>query len=714
MKKIIILVLVVFAAIITNAQNTIQDELNRSLEAQLTIIGKPSPDSITLRWGVSKPEVWEYALTNGYVVEKSLVTDLNVKVDEIPFTPLSQTPFKMWSEEEWKKALNGLDENSDDYAMCGIAISLSGLIDEDENNMDGGDLFSDGLNTLGDGKSMVDNRFGFSMVAADRSKLAANGMGLRFVDKDIQKGKTYIYKISLPDYKGIYKIEPSYVIISAVEYVPSFPNLDLKIDSSEQSISMSINKPSTVNSFFVERSLDGSNYQRLNETPINNANASGYNGATKFVYLDDSLVNYQEYYYRFYGSTPFGDEVLVTEFTAMPVDRKAPPRPLILQPDHVNPETVKIEWEFNSTDGDIDGFNVMRSNDVHGPYAKLNNSLLSENTRVYLDKDFSLDGKNYYQIQALDTAGNASYSREAYVTLIDSTPPAIPVFIEGSMDSLGVVTLVLKANTEKDLMGYRLLKANQEDHEFSVFQDRFSSDSSEYLFGYIIKDTVSLNTLTEEVFYKATSLDFNYNESNLSEFIKVKRPDNIAPVAPLVKHYAVSEKSIYLQFVPSSSKDVVSHTLLRREDNTAEWDTLTFFEKDASSYTDTAVKSNQYYEYTMYATDDDKNKSVNCKSVRLRPYPTGLKEVFKPIATHVADSSYVVVDWTSENELDSNGRFVLMKKENNGDWTYITNTQETVYTDYGIKENSTIEYRLKYYTEYSEGVPVSSNVVSFN
>jgi hypothetical protein len=714
MKKIIILVLVVFAAIITNAQNTIQDELNRSLEAQLTIIGKPSPDSITLRWGVSKPEVWEYALTNGYVVEKSLVTDLNVKVDEIPFTPLSQTPFKMWSEEEWKKALNGLDENSDDYAMCGIAISLSGLIDEDENNMDGGDLFSDGLNTLGDGKSMVDNRFGFSMVAADRSKLAANGMGLRFVDKDIQKGKTYIYKISLPDYKGIYKIEPSYVIISAVEYVPSFPNLDLKIDSSEQSISMSINKPSTVNSFFVERSLDGSNYQRLNETPINNANASGYNGATKFVYLDDSLVNYQEYYYRFYGSTPFGDEVLVTEFTAMPVDRKAPPRPFILQPDHVNPETVKIEWEFNSTDGDIDGFNVMRSNDVHGPYTKLNNSLLTEKTREYQDKDFSLDGKNYYQVQAFDTAGNASYSREAYVTLIDSTPPAIPVFLEGSMDSLGVVTLVLRANDERDLMGYRLLKANQADHEFSVFQDRFSSDSSAYSFGYIITDTVSLSTLTEEVFYKATSLDFNYNESELSAHIMVKRPDKRAPVSPLIKHYTVTDKSILIQFVPSTSKDVVSHTLLRREDKSTEWKSIGFFENTENSFTDTSVKPNKYYEYTLYATDDSENNSPQCRPVRLRPYPTGLNDVFKPVAKYLADSNLILVDWKSDEKIDPKGWFVLMKKENNNEWVVVQQTKDTLYRDKRYAKNSTIEYRLKYYTEYSEGVPVSSNVVSFN
>lgn len=715
MKNILIIILVVFGSLCVKAQNTVQDELNKSLEAELQIIGKSSADSIILRWGASKPEIWEYALKNGYVVERALVTDLSLEINKIPFKPLAQSPFKMWPAEKWQEVFQALDENSNDYQMCAIAVSLSGLMEEGEGEtLEGTDLFSNGLNSLGDGKGVVDNRFGFSMVAADRSKLAADGSGLRFVDKDIEQNSTYIYRISLPNYKGTYKVKPSYVMLSAEEYVPSFPNLNLKVEPNEKSISVSINKPEIVNAFVVERSLDGTNYVRLNETPVNSTSANGYNGVRKFVYLDDSLVNYQKYYYRLYGNTPFGDEVLVSEFTAMPVDKKAPPRPFIFQPNHKDPETVKLEWEFTDREGDLKGFNILHSNDVHGPYNKLNKKLIATTVRAFEHKNFTADGKNFYQIEALDTAGNSSYSREAYVTLIDSTPPAIPVFLEGSMDSLGVVTLVLRANSERDLMGYRLLKANQADHEFSVFQDRFSSDSSSYTFGYIITDTVSLGTLTEEVFYKATSLDFNYNESELSTHIMVKRPDKRAPVSPLIKHYTVTEKSIFIEFVPSTSKDVVSHTLLRREDKSAEWKSIGLFENTENSFTDTSVMPNVYYEYTLYATDDSENNSPQCRSVRLRPYSTALNDVFKPIAKYLADSNLVIVDWRSNEKMDPKGWFVIMKKENNNEWVVVKQTRDSVYRDTKCNNNSIVEYRVKYYTEHSEGKPVSSNAVRVN
>ncbi len=704
MKNIFLIIALIFIQI---SVLTAQNDLNKALHAELILIGRSSPDSIILRWGVSKAAVWEDALNKGYIIERAEY-DPNVSdYEKLNYKPISTEAFKVWPITRWENIFNSMDEEDEDYQYAALAVNLSGVANF-ESGQKSTSLFSDGLNSLGEGKSITDNRYGFCMVAADRSAITAEALGLRTTDTDIAVGKTYVYRISLASYGGKYFVKPAYLKIKAEDFNPIIDKSKLVITPKHESIMMTWERPAFMNSFFIERSFDGNSYIRLNEAPLNRANHPAYYGKDLGAYLDENLLNYNTYYYRIYGATSFGDELLMAEFSAMPKDMRAPSKPFINQPEHIQPDEVSVTWEWtdDGESADLNGFNILRGKDVHGPFDKLNSDLIDLQLREYNDEEFIADGKNYYVIEAVDASGNVSSSRAAYVTLIDSIPPAVPEFLDGKMDSTGVVTLVLKPNTERDLMGYRILFSNQEDHEFSVIQDRFDENIDTYQMGFEFKDTVSLNTLTKYVYYKATSLDYNYNESELSHFIRVKRPDNIPPVPPLIKGYKVSEDNVVLDLVPSTSDDVVSHSVYRKESDQTDWSIISIVGKEVSIFKDTTVSEGIDYHYSISATDDSDNESRMCNPVKLRKVEKIDFKGPEPTAKYDLENKFIEITWESAENRST--KYVLSRMINSGKWEILSIGEDNFFIDEDLDVQGNYLYRLKSYSHDLESIPIES------
>ena len=192
-------------------------------------------------------------------------------------------------------------------------------------------------------------------------------------------------------------------------------------------------------------------------------------------YSIDSLVNDVEYTVRVFGKTPFGDEELLGEIKGTPRDLTPPRRPIMLGVKQVAPNSSIIQWKMSEPiEDDLSGFVVGRGNEDFGQFYRIHEGLIPSSWTSFEDNYFDLDTTNYYIVEAIDNNGNSSRSNSAYLTLVDSIAPAIPIPISGIMDSIGIVTLEVEPQEEKDFMGYRIYKANDPDHEFSVVQETYN------------------------------------------------------------------------------------------------------------------------------------------------------------------------------------------------------------------------------------------------
>jgi fibronectin type 3 domain-containing protein len=465
----------------------------------------------------------------------------------------------------------------------------------------------DGLKSLKEQRDNADMKFGFALIAANRSKAAAEGLALRATDNEVVKGKTYMYRIRINQPMEDAKNDWTYLKVKCEAFDENYlkNNKAISLVEGDKNVSFSLPESEEYYAFNVERSDDnGNTYKRITGVPSLKLKPHGYTGKTDYGFADSNLINYKKYYYRILVSTLFADELLLSFFAATPSDKTPPPIPFLKSAEHTKPKEVELVWETTgNTTNDLKGFSVKRSNEEKGTYTLISKNILPPSSRKFVDENFNKEGSNYYVVEAIDTAGNISRSFPAYVTLIDSTPPAVPVVATAIIDSMGKVIIRIKPNAEKDFMGYQVLKANAADHEFSVVEETFKDSLGSTTF--VVYDSTTLNTLTKNIFYKLIAFDTHFNQSEPSKIIQLKRRDTIPPVSPLITDFVINDSSVVITFANSGSEDVARNILLRRMRGKEKYDSI-FSNKDISvtTFTDKKIIPGSEYEYAMIAKDD--------------------------------------------------------------------------------------------------------------
>ena len=582
-------------------------------EHKIVGVADPKNGKVRLRWSPASYIAWEIGNKYGYTVERFTVAVNGVLVNQPKPVMLTPQPLKPYT----LQRMETLAEKDDRIAMIAELIYGEGAKKVTPEQ---------GIGAYMESQNTNDWRMGMALLNCDLSVAAAQSAGLYLEDADVKKGERYVYRIAPAQQPQNLVIDTAFVVASLDQPVVLARPLELAIVCADSSATLgwltTFNR-AMYSAYMVERASDGKNFKPVSELPIL-PTSPDKNG---FSYYQDSLPdNDNKYTYRVRGITPFGEYgpySTTVEGMGVPAVSDRPTMDTMIVVDN---RKITLQWSLpGKLSRQLDKLIITRAETTKGPFLPL--ATLKSPATTYTDEKPLVS--NYYRIKGITKSGKAIYSFPYFAQLIDSTPPAVPVGLAGKVDSLGIVTLQWMANTEKDLRGYRVFRANSTKEEFVEV-------TREILERPDFTDTITLHTLTSHVFYKVIAVDKNFNPSEYSPYVMLRIPDTIAPSRPLItKAYrSDSLRAIVLEWVNSSSHDVVKYALysINTKDSSrrqvAAWDTTSKRE----SYTDTALVMGNTYYYELEVYDDAGNHAKEISGdiwfeTGKRPSVKGLKGI---------------------------------------------------------------------------------------
>ncbi|WP_343672906.1 hypothetical protein [Chitinophaga sp.] len=560
----------------------------------IAAVADVKPGLIRLRWAPSNIVCWEMGIRYGYTIERFTIgeNDLTLLTPQpIKPCPLSQ--------------MDTIDER--------VAIVAEVIYGEKPISENGG------FGAFYETQNRNEWRMAMALLSCDLSPLAARSAGLYFEDTGIQKGKRYAYRISLARQPKNMRIDTAVVI--AVPALLARPR-ELTIICGGKTAALAWRKD-TYSAYIVERAPDGKNFQKISELPVVSPH-----------FKDTLPENDHQYSYRIKGITPFGEYGPYSETVAgmgiIAVNDRPQLDTIIIQDN----QSIQIRWLLpGQLPTQLSKIIITRASNSKGPFIPI--AMLKSTAHSYTDPTPA--ATNYYRIKGITRQGKAIYSFPYFAQLTDTVPPRTPTGVKGFVDSSGIVSLQWNADTEPDLLGYRVFRANS-------LKEEFVEVTSKVIPTPLFSDTITLHTLSTSVYYEVIAVDKNHNTSPYSIPVQLKRPDTIAPAAPLFTKVFNADTAIILEWNNSASEDAVRYTLyrintkdsIRRQ--VASWDTghLITYQKD------TNLKQGNTYFYQIEVCDDAGNKAIETSGDTW--FESGIRS---PVTTWTANkqNNRIVLRW---------------------------------------------------------------------
>ncbi len=549
--------------------------------------------SVYLRWAPTTPYLWKIGNRNGYIIERYTIRP-DGKIQEKPNQgkKLSSGPIKPYDE----LSLNRLKITEPNAAVLSEMIYGKNFLPDPSGN-NPKEIFEKNQQEL--------NRFSLALLTCDMSRELAICAGLMWIDKGVQADKRYIYKLSLAT-PGSENIEPGVLFVDMKEETKLLPPRKIKAVFEDKKAtlewSLELDK-GEYTAYSVEKSIDGKIFKAINSLPF--VYMSEKNADPSTAYFVDSLNdNNQKFYYRVKGITPFAEKGPPSEIVSGKGKEDMTGFVVIDKAAVSKNKTVVLEWSFPKDKVKaIKGYYISKANNSDGPFKDINKVVIPSNQFTYSDLLIYLN--NYYKIRVIGLENEEVASSFPYlVQKEDDEPPAVPIGLSGSIDSTGIVKLSWKKNTEKDLQGYRIFRANNLKEEFVEVSKTISNVP-------VFLDTVVVKTLTKVIYYKVISVDNNYNTSEYSNHITIKRPDKIPPVSPLFKLVVFKQDSISLDWLNSTSNDVALYQLLRKSIDSSEFIRILEWKTGdkKNHFSDKKYIPGKIYQYKLIAQDSSGNNS---------------------------------------------------------------------------------------------------------
>ena len=564
-------------------------------ELRLALINKHYGDSIVLRWAPSRIDGWITGMNSGYRIHRLQLDDAYEPVND--WDTLIAPLIMPYSIEKFKQEI--AKHPGDDF-LAAAAESMYGFQLEYKDETYGKNIF--------DLADEYNDRYSICLISADLSSRGAEGLGWRFIDKNIVKGQKYVYRVFAPGEDTI-SIRLDATTLAEIDTLalnsPEITEIIEKEGQIDLKLSREVNDE-YFSAYLIERSgNEGLSWDRLTDIPwVQPLTDHEIGNKDYMVYRDTGLVNYTPYLYRVIGLNAFGEQSEASESVSAMARDKTPPRIPEKFMAKMNEEMqMEINWEYDEEPEDLGGFILARSIRPFDPQTPVHEDMLDPQTRSFIDASPNSIANNFYTLYVLDTAQNVSYTQATYGSYIDSIPPSPPTGMTYEIDSSGNTVISWNLGQEEDLLGYHVYFANSRRHMLGNVTKMVLQDT-------VFKDTFDLQSLTETGYYRITAIDFNYNVSDFSDWLEVVKPDIVPPSGPIITGHRSLTNGIAIFYEESSSKDVESYILERKTDG--KWKTVSQISagKSAGSIVDTSrMEQGSLYRYQVRAIDDAQNVS---------------------------------------------------------------------------------------------------------
>jgi len=556
---------------------------SQNKRATVMVNARAQKDKILIRWAVNSPSEWQKANKKGFIITRTTVLREGNVLPKPEKTLLTPKPLLPEALDSW------MDLVQKDNNAAIIAQSIYGESFEVTAAKEGE------LAKIVSMADELDQRYTFALYAADMSFDGALKAGWGFVDTNVKKNEVYAYQVSVFESP---KVKESSYLIGLKDYTLLPAPTDFIAVPDDRKVLLSWDYETfkrIYTSYMVEKSSDGINFTPIATTPIVNLNDKDEHPSKNMYYVDTLSVNDKVYQYRLYGITSFGEKGELTKpITATGVDAIVTTARLS-DYNIVNSNEVNLEWEYpKESETYIQGFEINLADNDKGPY-RVVSKIISPSVRKLNYKE-SLYASNYFTVSVVGKNNQRLTSQSMLVQPVDSIAPAKPIGLEGVIDSLGIVRLKWKPNMEKDLRGYRILKANNKDEEFvDIYHQSYLGNS--------YKDSVSLKMTNDKVYYRIAAEDMRFNISDPSDILVLDKPDKIPPAAPIFKDYDNKDGKVHLTWIRSYSEDVVGYSLRRREKGQEKWLEIKQINDTIQEFTDDRVENRKTYQYAILAKD---------------------------------------------------------------------------------------------------------------
>jgi fibronectin type 3 domain-containing protein len=642
---------------------------------QVFALAKAFGDSIMIRWAPNTPDLWKNALTTGYVLtRKELNSNSNAypKIDSLGI-------FKPWSKTaviEWTKT--GLIDS--------MAL-LAGSILYNENEYEKGPITEQA--------QVFESKYGFALFAAESSPLAAQILGLGYVDKNVARGKTYSYQITaLEAPENLSKA--NLTIKNEIKPLPQ--PMHFAAESGDQRIKLYweiIDNVKYFSAYELARSdNEGKSWQALHDQPLTFISTEAA-PLSNYSFQDSVEFNYKNYQYRLRGMDSFGAWSPWTSINAQAVDLTPPPMANLLH-SHYNDttNTAHFQWEVAPLPTDFEAFYLLIGASANGAFDTL--AQLKKELRSYIwQPDTLLDGNRSYFFRVLtkDIHGNFQRSLERYMTVPDLIPPLPPALVAGNIAEDGTVSIVWEHSTASDLTGYWVYAANSLEQEFPILNKEMLTDNS-----YSWK--IATRNLNETLYVLVSAEDRHHNRGEVSEVLILKRPDKVPPRPPILESVKQKAELVQINWKASPSEDCEKYHLLRREigENSSPWQLIDTLGIENLLYEDASCQPNMAYKYALLAEDDAQNLSDTSNALSFKmSMPSDWLTIadFKIVQQNPQN---LAIDLTWEYESIGNDYEILLyRSSSNQNVHYLSSlpAHQNSYTDVDIKSGVIYNYALQ-------------------